>query len=317
MRTTVKGRLIMGALVITVMLPGCAGTSAPPPTPGAHSSTISSPKTVGRYKVGKPYQIQGTWYQPEEDFEYEEVGMASWYGKKFHGRHTANGEIYDMNDMTAAHRTLPLPSIVRVTNLDNGRTVKLRVNDRGPFAKGRIIDVSRQAAQKLGFKNKGVTKVRVEVVADESRMLAGHEGNGGPLSNGISQVGLTPDPAVVALNRQQLQTVKSTPRTRTVRRSPVAAPAPTIVRRAKTVPVTTVADNRTYIQAGAFSDRANAHRVRSRLSGLGPVEVRELQVNGHELYRVRLGPLSSDDQADRLLGDVIRAGYPRSHIVSE
>lgn len=125
----------------------------------------------GVYKVGKPYKIMGRWYYPEEDYDYSEVGMASWYGADFHAKKTANGEKYDMNTLTAAHRTLPLPSIVKVTNLENGRSLVLRVNDRGPYAKDRIIDISKRGAQLLGYQTKGVTKVRVEIMEEESRAL--------------------------------------------------------------------------------------------------------------------------------------------------
>lgn len=125
----------------------------------------------GVYKVGKPYKIMGQWYYPQEDYNYSEVGMASWYGDDFHAKKTANGELYDMNTLTAAHRTLPLPSIVRVTNLENGRSLVLRVNDRGPYVKNRIIDISKRGAQLLGYQTKGVTKVRVEILPEESRAL--------------------------------------------------------------------------------------------------------------------------------------------------
>src|SRR5580698_2414497 len=119
----------------------------------------------GIYKVGNPYQIDGVWYYPAEDWNYDETGIASWYGPGFQERYTANGEVYDQNDLTAAHKTLPLPSFVRVTNLDNGRSIVLRVNDRGPFARGRIIDVSRRSAQLLGFYGIGTAKVRVTYVS--------------------------------------------------------------------------------------------------------------------------------------------------------
>ncbi len=118
----------------------------------------------GSYKVGDPYQINGQWYYPDEDLYYDEVGVASWYGEPFHGRRTANGEVYDMNLLTAAHKTLPMPVYVRVTNLVNGRSLVLKVNDRGPFAHSRIIDVSRRSAQLLGFEQAGTAKVRVQVV---------------------------------------------------------------------------------------------------------------------------------------------------------
>src|SRR5258706_8852740 len=116
----------------------------------------------GAYKVGQPYQIEGVWYYPKEDQFYDETGIASWYGEDFHGKNTANGEQYDMDALTAAHRTLPLPVIARVTNLENGRSLLVRVNDRGPYARGRIIDLSRHAAQLLGVYAKGTARVRVQ-----------------------------------------------------------------------------------------------------------------------------------------------------------
>ena len=158
----------LSVVLAAALLASCAGhprpradnTGAPPPA--------SNVPGIGTYKVGNPYQIAGVWYRPAEDYSYDETGIASWYGEDFHGKYTANGEIFDLNAMTAAHRTLPMPSIVQVTNLDNGRTVVLRVNDRGPFARGRIIDVSRRAAQLLGFENQGTAKVRVRIMVPET-----------------------------------------------------------------------------------------------------------------------------------------------------
>ncbi len=114
-----------------------------------------------RVKIGQPYEINGQWYHPRLVDDYREVGVASWYGVPFHGRKTANGEIYDMHGISAAHPTLPLPSLAKVTNLQNGRSIVVRVNDRGPFAKQRIIDLSRRAAWELGFKDQGTTDVEV------------------------------------------------------------------------------------------------------------------------------------------------------------
>lgn len=125
----------------------------------------------GQYKIGNPYKIKGITYYPEDFEMYEEYGRASWYGDQFHGKRTANGEIYNMGEMTAAHRTLPLPSIVRVTNLDNNKSVILRVSDRGPYAKNRVIDVSESAAVKLGFKNRGTANVKVEFLPEETKKL--------------------------------------------------------------------------------------------------------------------------------------------------
>ncbi len=125
-------------------------------------------KYIGHYKIGNTYKIEGIPYYPQEYTEYEEVGVASWYGEEFDGKATANGEIYNLDSMTAAHQTLPLPSIVKVTNLENGKSVIVRVNDRGPFAKNRIIDLSKKAAQVLEYKDKGTIMVRVEFLANET-----------------------------------------------------------------------------------------------------------------------------------------------------
>ena len=122
------------------------------------------PKGGGVYRVGKPYEVAGRTYVPEEDINYSAVGLASWYGDDFHGRYTANGEIFDMHSISAAHPTLPLPSYVRVTNLANNRSIVVRVNDRGPYVGGRLIDVSVKTAQLLGFHGNGVTRVKVEYV---------------------------------------------------------------------------------------------------------------------------------------------------------
>ena len=118
-------------------------------------------KGGGVYKLGSPYQVAGRWYFPRLEPGYDREGMASWYGTDFHGRRTANGEIYDMFALTAAHQTLPLPSLVTVTSLDTGRTVLVRVNDRGPYAHGRVVDLSREAARALGIERQGTGRVRV------------------------------------------------------------------------------------------------------------------------------------------------------------
>src|SRR5882672_1868927 len=142
MRRGSQGRYGLLALAL-LALASCAEHGPKAPT--------QQQATNPGYKVGKPYLIDGVWYYPAVDHNYAETGIASWYGPDFHGLATANGETYDMNALTAAHRTLPMPSMVRVTNLDNGRQIALRVNDRGPFVNNRIIDVSRRAAQLLGF----------------------------------------------------------------------------------------------------------------------------------------------------------------------
>jgi rare lipoprotein A len=137
------------------------------------------PKGGGTYRVGKPYIVAGRVYVPEEDVNYREEGMASWYGDDFHGRLTANGEIFDMASLSAAHPTLPMPCYARVTNLSNGKSLIVRVNDRGPYHGNRVTDVSSRAAELLEFKNNGVARVRVEYVAraplegsDDRQLLA-------------------------------------------------------------------------------------------------------------------------------------------------
>ncbi len=147
------------------------GVSASPYRPLTHN--------VSSYKVGDPYKIAERWYHPKEYETFSEAGIASWYGHKFHSRQTANGEVFNMYAMTAAHRVLPLPSVVRVTNLSNGRSVIVRINDRGPYAHERIIDLSLAAAEKIGFRRKGVTRVRVELLPELSQRVARIARNGG------------------------------------------------------------------------------------------------------------------------------------------
>lgn len=127
----------------------------------------------GLYKVGKPYKAKGKTFIPKEYDSYKEQGLASWYGNHHKGQKTANGEIFNnnKNDFTAAHPTLPLPSIVKVTNLKNGKAILVRVNDRGPFTDNRIIDVSKKTAEALGFANKGLTKVEIELLPVETKQL--------------------------------------------------------------------------------------------------------------------------------------------------
>mgnify|MGYP001809721592 CR=1 FL=1 len=144
-----------------------ACVSAPKPKmSGRPSAQAPSSRDGGQRVPGtmRPYQVRGIWYTPKDQPNYNEVGEASWYGQQFHNKQTANGETFDMWVVSAAHKTLPLPSIVEVTNLDNGRKIKVRVNDRGPFVQGRIIDMSRAGADALGFSGKGTARVRVRYV---------------------------------------------------------------------------------------------------------------------------------------------------------
>jgi rare lipoprotein A len=179
--SALRAVFLVGTATAALGLGACSelkfGVSVVKSMQGAPEAPASGPtRSQGIYKVGEPYQIAGAWYYPAEDWNYSETGVASFYGGErsgtdFHGKLTANGELYDMNALTAAHTTLPMPSLVRVTNLDNGRSIVLRVNDRGPFARGRVIDVSRRAAQLLGFEGQGTARVRVDIMAEDSQRL--------------------------------------------------------------------------------------------------------------------------------------------------
>jgi rare lipoprotein A len=154
------------ALIAVLLLTACSSSGGVP-------SDITQPSGgKGAFKIGRPYQIAGQWYKPQVDWTYDQTGIASWYGLPFHGKVTANGEVYNKFSMTAAHKTLQLPSIVRVTNLENNKSIIVRINDRGPFVGNRIIDLSYAAAKTLDMDIKGTARVRVQVLPDESRRVA-------------------------------------------------------------------------------------------------------------------------------------------------
>jgi rare lipoprotein A len=170
-RATEWGRIAqVGAVAVLALTLAHCGRSNVDPKYGVEASRRvvepgeQVPKGGGTYRVGKPYQVAGRTYVPEENTSYEAEGIASWYGDVFHGRLTANGEVFDMNSISAAHPTLPIPSYVRVTNLRNGKSLIVRINDRGPFHENRVIDVSVRAARLLGFHQYGIARVRVEYI---------------------------------------------------------------------------------------------------------------------------------------------------------
>lgn len=281
----------------------------------------ASAEARGRYKVGEPYKIDGVYYYPAVDYHYSETGVASWYGPKFDGKPTANGEKFDMNELSAAHRTLPMPSMVRVVNLDNGRSLALRVNDRGPFARGRIIDVSRRAAQLLGFRYRGTARVRVEMMADESRRLAALAGRGdivagdriAPLPTAAAKrivtAELAPPPGPAPPSRK-VDGAPAAPRIATPKES-----ASSLIELALDLePVRATA---LYVQAGAFVRYANAARLRSLLARLAPARVTEANVGAEKYFRVRLGPFQNLGKADRALAEVAASGYPRARLIVE
>lgn len=316
----ISARLLLSLAAVAglVIVAACSTSEKVQPTAGAAGSGR------GLYKVGKPYQVDGIWYYPKQDLNYDETGIASWYGEQFHGRDTANREIFDLNSLTAAHHTLPMPSIVQVTNLENGRSLELRVNDRGPFAGGRIIDVSRKAAELLGFERNGTAKVRVRVLQAETmqaqavaRRNGSEEVPGGPIE--VAQA--APRTAVDAQPLAPLPGTRAAPPSQTASIIPVKAgpaPEPLLVDPPLTCRVTMgVArpNAQIFIQAGAFAQMDNANRVRQRIAGLGSAQITAVRVNGNNLFRVRLGPIASVDEADRMLARVLANGLPDARIV--
>jgi rare lipoprotein A len=322
--------LILG--IGAVLLTACAETNlavhavkraggTPEGPPGAADRAV---------KIGNPYQVNGVWYFPKEEPSYDETGIASWYGEPFHGRPTANGDLYDMNELTAAHKTLPLPSTVQVTNLENGRTMLLKVNDRGPFVNGRIIDVSRRASQLLGFHGQGTAKVRVQVVSDGRRV---------PAETQLAQLGgsLVPQPRI---SDEERRAVAAAPQARVesqplppppgIAQAPAvpvsrplqpaaAPPAPVVVATPApgVVAMVPVKPTGIFIQAGAFTIKENADRLRSRLAHFGQANVVHAKVDGRLFYRVRLGPIPVAERAESMLERLIAEGNQDARIVVE
>ncbi len=282
-----------------------------------------------KYKVGHPYQVAGRWFYPAEVFDYDHTGIASWYGTEFHGRRTANGEVFDMDAVSAAHPTLPMPSLVQVTNLENGRRLTVRINDRGPFARGRIIDLSRRAARLLGFEQRGTARVRVKLLADESRTLKlrsqMRSGAAGQVESAeavprikVVVEDLPPSTQTAALDQGvDAATVAPAPRSGAGRRTAVwdapeapAGPPGELV-------VVPTRPTQLYVQAGAFNDSGNARRVLARLHRFPGARVSPVIIDGVRYYRVRIGPIASVAKGDQLLARLVRAGYPGAHLVVE
>lgn len=284
--------------------------------------TNPGPTKPAPYKIGKPYQVGGIWYYPKVDYDYNETGIASWYGPGFDGKRTANGEVFDANGLTAAHKTLPMPSLVRVTNLENGRAIAVRVNDRGPFAPGRIIDLSRRGAQLLGFIDNGTARVRVQIMAEDSQILAAAASKSGgdalpppPKAAPAGEVtagGLKPiEGSKVSPGSQQAQT-DSAPATVSTQGGggKLVLPVPD-----GKVTQVAVKPTNIYIQAGAFLRQANANQLSGQLKKYGAVRVAPISVGAQRYYRVRVGPIASVAAADKTLKRMIADGHPESRIV--
>ena len=317
----------LAALLLALLLAACGS--------GPRQAQYGLRSGQGSYRVGVPYQVNGVWYYPHVDYDYDEKGTASWYGPGFDGRPTSNGETYDMNALTAAHKTLPLPSVVEVTNLQNGRQLQLRINDRGPFVDGRIIDVSRRAAQLLGFIGAGTAPVRVQILKKESIEVAeaAMHNRPGPLLAAAAPAAVAATTPPAAPPPQQVAAAPAPP---PVAATPLAllvppaeaAPAPAAAAPpppAAAEPATPLVlasyrpepTGRYFIQAGSFAVEDNARRVRSRIASLGRAALEPASVNGVEVYRVRLGPFASREEANEMLVRVVGSGYPGARIVND
>jgi rare lipoprotein A len=289
----------------------------PPPVPMPPSAARDIPDAVPRYEPRSPYgnpvfyDVFGKrYFVLSSSADYIERGVASWYGPGFHKVRTSTGEIYDMYGMTAAHKTLPLPAYVRVTNLQNGRSVVVRVNDRGPFVGNRIIDLSYTAAAKLDMLRNGTAMVEVRSV--------------GP-SSGPADVTVSTAAAGAAASSTPAGPLAAAAMT-----APSAVPAPAVAQSVGAAapdvppgavpiapaPVTSAPAAALYVQAGAFADPANAERLAARLrgGGYGTVFIRDDYIAGRKLYRVRIGPVPDVPEFDRIVSALDRAGVRDAHL---
>ena len=280
-------------IIFTALITSCSETTF----------LINSAKKIGSwdedpmYKIGDPYKINGKWYYPAVDYSYNEVGIASWYGPGFHGKKTANGEIFDQNKISAAHKTLPMPSIVRVTNLDNGIILEnIRINDRGPFAGNRIIDLSKKAAEVLGFVNNGVANVRVEIMENESRIYAARNSN----PDKVRKANNAKIEKIEVKNLDNNEINKTTSNKEVIQNNENS---------------NKILNNKPLlIQVGAFSDHRNAKSLTKKLSEF-KAYVERIFIGNKYLYRVRIGPLTNLDIANTIKTKLFDLGYTSSHLV--
>lgn len=325
-REILRGGALLGALML---LGACASAAAPRAAPGPAGAAVSGVALIAAGAANpapivsgtlRPYQIRGRWYRPAENPRYDETGLASWYGDAFHGRPTATGERFDMHAMTAAHKTLPLPALVEVTNLETGQALILRVNDRGPFVDGRIIDLSRAAANELGLLNRGVGRVRVRYMGRAPRL------DGGPVRYASTAA---PAPAAAPVSRAVPYTsLPPAVATSTTVARPYASVPPAVA--PATLPAGTVLPPATpaeivagapaplpiavWVQAGAFASRPNAEAAARALGERARIE----PTNGANgtLYRVMVGPLDDIGQAQRVQRAAAALGYDDAMVVS-
>ncbi|AHE51691.1 septal ring lytic transglycosylase RlpA family protein [Sphingomonas sanxanigenens] len=321
MRSGASGAASAAVVTLAMLLAGCGST--PRPTAGA-GRPIGGKVVDYPVKVGAPYQVGGITYMPVDDPDYDMVGMASWYGGEFGGSPTANGERFDPGRMSAAHKTLPLPSYVEVTALDTGRTVTVRVNDRGPFAGNRVIDLSQAAARALGIERSGTARVRVRRVYPSERDRAALRGGGQLAMRTDSVPARLPATARAPTPPPQPQ-VRPLPQPYRV---PTSAPAPapqqgqvpigipmpapySAPSKPEAAPAAAPlpASGSWFVQVGAFSSLERAATIAGQLGA------RVSDVGA--LHRVRLGPYASADAARDGVAKASAAGYADARIVQD
>jgi len=298
----------MAILLASASLAACASLSTP--QYDIHGSG-AAPKSAAR-GTNAPYQVGGIWYVPHDQPHYDETGIASWYGDAFQMKATADGEIFNMNQFSAAHTTLPLPSMVEVTNLDNGRKMTVRVNDRGPFVGGRIIDLSHAAAQELGYDRAGTAHVRVRYVGPAP--LAGPDA-------GVRYAKASPTPVALA---PPARPVEAGPYEVAPLPPPVPivvaelTPPPGVTSRGAAVVASAGASDTTSafrIQAGAFSDEDNARRAAAKLAATGAATVEPMERGGTTLYRVVLPGPMDEAEAFALRDKVAQIGFADARVL--
>ena len=282
------------------LLSACTnGPECPPPLEWEGTCTPAPQKATSR-----PYQIKGVWYYPQPHYEYEDEGVASYYGGTdiFHGRPTATGERFDMNEVSAAHKTVPLPCIAEVTNLENGRQLQLKVNDRGPFYNDRIIDVSRRAAQLLGFDKKGTARVRVRTLVPESLAL-----------NGID-----PSNVMVAQKSKPLpktEVASSYPRLPDSLFEEASDIAAMVVAESPSLMDNVPASSGIFVDVGEYESHTEAHTHSKKINGFDNVPIEPVKTRRAKPYAVRLGPIASMSQANQILDQLAQAGHLMSRII--
>lgn len=286
----------------------------------AGRSNVSYPKIPGAVdpKI-QPYSIKGITYWPiQSGLGYSEVGIASWYGRDFHGKKTATGEIYDMFSVSAAHKTLPLGTKVRVTNLENGRELEMTVNDRGPFVDGRIIDLSYASARMLGMADNGVAKVRVDGIADNPVIVAAHARNKAMLASAEAPASTPARSSKPRIIERNIVEEPARPQAKPERQVQVAENTARVQPKSNSASQAELkADGGKYaVQVGAFSQDDNARRVQKRLvqSGYGSAKITRVVRDGRELMAVQAS-FTEREKAEEALRN-LKMEFPASFISS-